>query len=110
MASKFNFNLDAGVDNVVEISYIPNGVAFDLTGWAVVAQLRRTWASETVDCELSTALGTIAVASSNLTLTFSAAATPALSGVYVYDVVATFGTMKRRIVEGSILATPAVTR
>lgn len=110
MASKFNFSLDQGVDNNLEITYAPSNVLFDLTGWVVTLQLRRDYADQTVDLELSTTAGSINVSTSLLLLNFSASATLPLEGKYVYAMHAVNGSAKRKICEGTVQIDLAVVR
>lgn len=110
MASKFNFSLDLGSDCPVEITYSPGGVDFDLTGWAIRAQHRRSVADDVADLELNTSGGTITQSGAVLLLDYTATLIASMEGQYVYDVLATNGSMKRRVVEGIVTFNPASTR
>lgn len=110
MAAKLDLQLDQGADNTVQITYAPGGLNFDLTGWTAALQARRNHADDTADISLSTATGEIVITGAMIAIEFSAVITAALDGRYVYDLVVTDGSAKRRIVEGAITINPAATR
>jgi hypothetical protein len=109
MATKFNFSLDQGADQTVEVTYAPSNVPFDLTGWAVKAQLRKTKSSTDVALELKTSDSTITVGGSVILLPFTASQLAALSGSYSYDIFASNGSLRRKIAEGIISINAPVT-
>lgn len=110
MASKFNFSLDQGADQTVEITYAPNNVPFDLTGWDIKCQLRRTRSDTTVALELKTTDATAVVGGATVLLPFKGTQTNALSGNYFYDVFAYQGSNRLKIVEGQTSIDAPVTR
>lgn len=109
MASKFNFSIDQGVDNLVEITYAPGNVEFDLTGWTIECQLRRNFADTESDLTITSA-DDIQIATAKVTLSFLAGDTATLNGNYYYTVEATLGQSKRRIVSGVITVDPTTVR
>ncbi len=111
MADTFNFGVDQGSDCEVEITFRPGGEDFDFTGFTIQAMLRRQVHSDVALTLTSQGVSpTITVAGPVVTLIFLGTATAALIDTYFYDVVATSSSAKRRIVEGKVTFTPAITR
>lgn len=112
MAEKFDFTVDSRADEDVLIDYQPGRVPYPLTGYTIVAHLRRNISDASPAFTLSTAGGTITIAGSAIMLKFKAADFSGLSGRYYYDVHAstTVPSVSRRIVEGQVTVNPATTR
>jgi len=112
MAEKFDITIDSRADEDVLIDYQPGRVPYILTGFTIIAHLRRTISDSAIALTLSTTAGTIVIAGSAIMLKFKAADFSGLSGRYYYDVHAstTVPLVSRRIVEGQITVNPAITR
>lgn len=112
MAEKFDITIDAQADEDVLIDYQPGRVPYPLTGYDIVAHLRRNISDTAIALTLSTATSTIVIAGSAIMLKFRAADFSGLSGRYYYDVLASNSVplVSRRIVEGQITVNPATTR
>lgn len=112
MAEKFDITIDSRADEDVLIDYQPGRVPYPLTGYTIVAHVRRTISDSAIAMTLSTATNTITIAGSAILLKFKAADFSGLSGRYYYDVHAstTVPSVSRRIVEGQITVNPATTR
>ena len=110
MAIYSNLNVDQGTSfNVTVELEDANGDSFDLDGYTVSAQIRKTYSSLTsVDftAEISNA------ADGKITLSLSDTQTSSLkAGRYVYDVeVVSEGGVVSRVLEGQVEVFPGVTR
>ncbi len=110
MAALSNIYIDQGSDFTTVISLTDaNGDILNLTGYSVLAQIRKTYGSTTLAGTFTTSLTTD---SGQLTLTLADTVTAAMgSGRYVYDVLLTDGSGdKTRVLEGQAILTPGVSR
>jgi hypothetical protein len=111
MAEEFNFSLDEGVDTAVHIVYKPDDVLFDLTGYTAKAQLRKhSFAALALELTSSTGGISVSIPDAVLTLNFTAANTLGLFGNYNYDITINNGVSSRRVAEGLITISPAITK
>jgi len=110
MATYANIVIDQGADFEATISLEDeNQDPFDLSGYSVAGQVRRTYKSATAyDFTVSVA----DAGEGQVTISMTAAETAAIkAGRYVYDVKATSsGGAVTRTLEGSVEVTPSVTR
>ena len=110
MATYANIVIDQGADFEATISLEDeNQDPFDLSGYNVTGQVRRTYKSATAyDFTVDVA----DAGNGQVTISMTAAETAAIkSGRYVYDVKATSsGGAVTRALEGSVEVTPSVTR
>jgi len=110
MASYANIVIDQGATFEATISLEDeNQDPYDLSGYTVTGQLRRTYKSATAyDFSVNVA----DAGNGQITLSMTAAETAAISaGRYVYDIVAESSIgIKTRALEGSAEVTPSVTR
>jgi hypothetical protein len=83
------------------------GVPGVMSDWTFALQIRRNQAD--TDVALTPAL-LVDDSTATVTMSLSAADTASLDGRYVYDLHAEQGTLAHRLVEGSLLVEPAVTR
>ena len=109
MAVKANLVVDQGTDFSAIIDVIENDAdVFDLTGYAVNAQMRKNYASSSATSFTTTNgedSGQIGLSLSN---TITEALVP---GRYLYDVeITSSGGSIRRVVEGIVTVTPGITR
>lgn len=109
MAIKANIVIDQGADFSATIDVTDvDGAPFDLTNYAVAAQMRKNYASTsatTFTASQNGALGQITLALSN---TITADIEP---GRYLYDVEITSQVSEvTRVVEGIVTVTPGMTR
>ena len=110
MAALSNIYIDQGSDFETTISLTDsNGDILDLTGYTVLAQIRKTYGSTTLAGTFTTAL---VANTGQLTLTLADTITAAMgSGRYVYDVLLTDSSGdKTRVLEGQTILTPGVSR
>ena len=86
-----------------------NGDAFDLTGYDVKSQMRKSYYSSTAYDFTATVTG---VANGEITISMTAANTANISaGRYLYDLVITSpASVKTRVVEGIVVVMPGVTQ
>ena len=86
-----------------------DGSAFDLTGYSVAAQIRKSYSSSTaVDFTASVADPATA---GQINLSLTATQTGTLEeGRYVYDVEVTSGVTVTRVIEGLVTISPQVTK
>ena len=86
-----------------------NGIAYDLTTYTVVAQIRRGYSSSSGLIFTTAIVG--AATSGSLSISLTAAETLSLKyGRYVYDIKLTKALEELRVIEGIITVTPTVTR
>jgi|TARA_R110000744_G_scaffold102183_1_gene196587 hypothetical protein len=109
MAIKANIVIDQGTDfsALIDVETATDAV-FNLTGYTVAAQMRKTYASATgIDfgCSHNGVLGQISI-------TLSSVITDALSpGRYLYDIeITSAGGSKSRVVQGTATVTAGITR
>ena len=109
MAIKANIIIDQGTDfqSLIDIE-VAEGEPFDLSGYIIAAQMRKTYASSTAwdfECLNGGALGQI-------TLKMSKTITNDLEpGRYLYDIEITSPSdTTTRVVEGIVTVTPGITR
>lgn len=110
MAAIANLFVDQGTTfNTSVLVTNDDSSAFDLTGYTVAAQLRKSYSSSTaVDFTAEVATPTTA---GQINLTLSATQTGALEeGRYVYDVEVSKDGTVTRVVEGLISVSPQVTK
>ena len=109
MAVKANIVIDQGADFSALIDVeTASGAVFNLTGYTVAAQMRKTYASSTATsfgCSHNGVLGQIDI-------TLSSSITEALDpGRYLYDIEITSGCGgKSRVVQGTATVTAGITR
>tara|TARA_B100001063_G_scaffold229447_1_gene241663 strand:+ start:451 stop:783 length:333 start_codon:yes stop_codon:yes gene_type:complete len=110
MAAIANLFVDQGTTfNTSVLVTNDAGSEFDLTGYSVAAQLRKSYSSSTAT-DFTTAVPTPATAG-QINLTLSATQTGALEeGRYVYDVEVSKDGIVTRVVEGLITVSPQVTK
>ena len=109
MAVKANIVIDQGTDfsALIDVETATDAV-FNLTGFTVAAQMRKTYASATatdIGCSHNGVLGQISI-------TLSSSVTNNLSpGRYLYDIEITSpGGSKSRVVQGTATVTAGITR
>ena len=110
MAALSNIYIDQGSDFTTTISLTDsNGDILVLTGYSVLAQIRKTYGSTTIAATFTTALS---ADSGQLTLSLADTVTTGMdSGRYVYDVLLTDASGdKTRVLEGQAVLTPSVSR
>ena len=113
MAAVSNIFIDQGADfsTTMEIADT-NELALNLTGYTILAQIRKTYSS-TTSTSFTTAIDSDPT-TGKITLSLSDVQTTALEeGRYVYDVVITntnSNDYKTRVVEGIATVMPSVTR
>lgn len=110
MAALSNIYIDQGSDFTTTISLTDsNGDILVLTGYSVLAQIRKTYGSTTIAATFTTALS---ADSGQLTLSLADTVTAGMnSGRYVYDVLLTDASGdKTRVLEGQAVLTPGVSR
>jgi|TARA_B110000263_G_scaffold238515_1_gene239789 hypothetical protein len=110
MAALSNIYIDQGSDFTTTISLTDsNGDILVLTGYSVLAQIRKTYGSTTIAATFTTALS---ADSGQLTLSLADTVTTGMdSGRYVYDVLLTDASGdKTRVLEGQAVLTPGVSR
>lgn len=113
MAAVSNIFIDQGADfsTTMEIADT-NELALNLTGYTILAQIRKTYSS-TTSTSFTTAIDSNP-ATGKITLSLSDVQTTSLEeGRYVYDVVITntnSNDFKTRVVEGIATVMPSVTR
>ncbi len=113
MAIKANIVIDQGTDfsALIDVESSAGGSigVYDLTGFTVASQMRKTYASAspaaTFGCSHNGALGQISITLAN-------AVTNALEpGRYLYDIeITSGGGAKQRVVEGVVTVTAGMTR
>jgi hypothetical protein len=109
MAAIANLFVDQGTTfNTSVLVTNDAGSEFDLTGYSVAAQLRKSYSSSTAT-DFTTAVSEPATAG-QINLTLSATQTGALEGRYVYDVEVTKDGIVTRVVEGLVTISPQVTK
>ena len=89
-----------------------DGNPVDWTGYTAALQVRQFYGSDTPVLSLSTGSGISALSSNGeITITATATQTAAIpAGNYVYDLELTSGSYKIRLLEGTFVVTPEVTR
>ena len=110
MAALSNIYIDQGSDFTTVISLTDaNGDILNLTGYSVLAQIRKTYGSTTLAGTFTTSL---VANTGQLTLSLADTVTAAMtSGRYVYDVLLTDGSGdKTRVLEGQAILTPGVSK
>ena len=112
MAILANLFIDQGTDYSITVDVTDaSGDILDLTGYAVAAQMRKTYGSSTISATFATV---ISAAAGKVTISLTDTQTTALSdGRYVYDLNITDGAspaVTTRVVEGQAIVTPGVTR
>jgi len=110
MAALSNIYIDQGSDFTTTISLTDsNGDILVLTGYSVLAQIKKTYGSTTIAATFTTALS---ADSGQLTLSLADTVTTGMdSGRYVYDVLLTDASGdKTRVLEGQAVLTPGVSR
>lgn len=113
MAETHDITIEQGAtfDLVVEWQD-PDGDPIDLTGYSAAMQVRRTF-SDVALISLSSGSGiTIDAVNGKLTITVSRTVTASLPAPIrgVYDIEVSTGGITYRLVEGSVMITPEVTR
>lgn len=109
MAGKHIFNIDAGATWQVTVTW----TGTNLSGFSVRMFMKRNYSDTTAAVELTTANGKIAItdaANGIITLNLTAAETAALSGSYLYDLEYVNGSTVTRLLEGSVIISPEVTK
>ena len=110
MASISNIFIDQGATFTTTVTVTDSsGNAISLSGYAVAAQIRKTFLSSTATAFTATISN---ASSGEITISLSPTQTAALeAGRFVYDVVITAsGGTKTRVVEGQVTVNPSVTR
>jgi hypothetical protein len=109
MAAKYNIIVDQGSDYDLSVNLTNDGVAIDLTGYAIRGQIRPTITSATLSASFT---GTTVLASSGqFLISLTAATTTAMSpGLYYYDVEIYKSPYVTRLLEGTLTVRPEVTR
>ncbi len=119
MADLYDIEMDQGASFDLEVQYTdPAGTAIDLTGYTARMQIRRNIAD--VEPDTAPILALTSSPAAGLTLTTSTGTvaiaitdeqTQELDGTYVYDLEIESGPGKvTRLIEGTILLKPEVTR
>ena len=109
MAVKANIVIDQGADFSALIDVeTASDVVYNLTGFTVAAQMRKTYASSTAinfGCSHNGVLGQISI-------TLASAVTETLDpGRYLYDIeITSGGGSKSRVVQGTVTVTAGITR
>tara|TARA_Y100000385_G_C13007805_1_gene600259 strand:- start:876 stop:1208 length:333 start_codon:yes stop_codon:yes gene_type:complete len=109
MAVKANIVIDQGTDfsALIDVETATDAV-FDLTGYSVAAQMRKSYTSSSATdfgCSHNGVLGQISI-------TLSSTVTDSLSpGRYLYDIeITSAGGSKSRVVQGTATVTAGITR
>ena len=100
---------NANLTSIVTVNDV-QGDAVNLTTYSASSQLRKSYYSSSANTLTATVTGN---ANGEITLTMTAANTPALTpGRYVYDLVITntVDNSKTRVIEGTAIVLPSVTR
>jgi hypothetical protein len=109
MATTEDINVEQGADFSAEITVLKDGLPFDLTGYTLTGQVRRTMNSTDVDTTLTLILHD--TKTNVIVLSISSAATTSLSYKrYVYDIEASKDGVVHRIIQGFVNVSPNVTR
>jgi hypothetical protein len=105
MAAIANLYVDQGTTFSTSVLVTnDDGSAFDLTGYTVAAQIRKSYSSSTATVADPSTAGQI-----NLSLTATQTGTLE-EGRYVYDVEVTSGVTVTRVIEGLVTVSPQVTK
>ncbi len=114
MSKRYDITIEQGATFELVVEWKdPAGAAISLTGYTAAMQVRKTYGGPTI---LSLASGgsgiAIDAALGKLTITIARTTTAALAAPVqgVYDLEVTNGTVTYRLLEGSVLVTPEVTR
>lgn len=109
MSTKYNITLDQGSDYILDLNLSRAGIELDLTGYAIRGQIRPTITSSTLSASFT---GTVVDASlGQFQISLSAATTAAMThGMYYYDVEIYKSPYVTRLLEGTLLVRPEVTR
>ena len=110
MAAIANFYVDQGTTFSTSVLVTnDDGSAFDLTGYTVAAQIRKSYSSSTKVDFTATVADPSTAGQINLTLTATQTGTLE-EGRYVYDVEVTSGVTVTRVIEGLVTVSPQVTK
>lgn len=109
MALKANLNIDQGTDFSATIDLVDvNDNPYDLTGYSINGQIRKSYASTIAYDFTITHNGDLGKIFLTLSRTITGAMEP---GRYLYDIEITSTTDKvTRVVEGIVTVTPGITR
>jgi hypothetical protein len=109
MSAKYNMVIDQGSDYDLKLSLSQGGAGLSLVGYVVRGQIRSTIASSTVAATFTPSV--IDDTTGIFMISLSAATTAAMTaGQYVYDIELYKAPYVTRILEGTILLKPEVTR
>lgn len=109
MSAKYNMVIDQGSDYDLKLSLSQGGAGLSLVGYTVRGQIRSTISSSTVAATFTPSV--IDDTTGIFMVSLSAATTAAMTaGQYVYDIELHKAPYVTRILEGTILLKPEVTR
>ena len=110
MAAIANLYVDQGATFSTSVLVTnDDGTAFDLTGYTVAAQIRKSYSSSTAVDFTATVTDPSTAGQINLKLTATQTGTLE-EGRYVYDVEVTSGVTVTRVIEGLVTVSPQVTK
>ena len=110
MAAIANLYVDQGTTFSTSVLVTnDDGSAFDLTGYTVAAQIRKSYSSSTAVDFTATVTDPSTAGQINLKLTATQTGTLE-EGRYVYDVEVTSGVTVTRVIEGLVTVSPQVTK
>ena len=114
MSGTYDINVEQGATFSLQITYKdPSNQPINLTGYTARMDVRTKVKATTETIELTTENGRIALGGvlGTVTLSLTAAETAAIaSGKYVYDLELVNGAAVIRLIEGSFIVSPEVTR
>jgi len=110
-AATYNLTIDQGSDFAIDLVVKDSGVVKDLTGYSARAQMRSTKGASTIAATFTSTI--LSAVAGKVKMELSNAASSALSpGKYYYDLeLYTSGnTIVSRLMQGTVILTPEVTR
>lgn len=113
MSKRHDITVEQGATFTLQVEWKDaDGDPINLTGYTSAMQIRRTYGAPALLTLASGGAISIDAAAGKLTVTIPAATTAALAAPMqgVYDLEVTTGTTVYRLLEGSVLVTPEVTR
>ncbi len=117
MAQHEDFTIDQGADAAIELHLTDKfGATKNLTGYSVLSKMKKSLASDSADTINFTAIISDPPSDGILTLSLNNLETDNIkAGRYLYDTEISFvdsdaNTIIERVLEGSIIVTPSVTR
>lgn len=109
MAVYANLSIDQGASFASTVTVEgPNGLLFDLTGYSVRGQIRKSYTSTTA---VNFTAGITSPAAGEINISLSASTTATLKpGRYQFDIEIVNGALVQRVIEGQVEVNPRVTR